>query len=183
MIRLPKYLTRVTPLSKALAMVFFVTLPFSGFYLGVRYQKSVSPNLPSIGVVQVTPPEMTVAVTKEAGPGYEVATVGNDVPAVFPGDLNADGKIETVKIFRDNIYSRSLPLVVVVFGPNEEGGKEVYRIRMDANELGEAQVINNFQGYSRPAVMFQPISTGYGSGFTSHLDFVVYGENFHFKER
>lgn len=35
---------QVTPLSKYLAMVLFVALPFIGFVLGVRYQKNVSIN-------------------------------------------------------------------------------------------------------------------------------------------
>ena len=36
---LPKELTIVTPLSKTLAMVVFVSLPILGFFLGIRYQE------------------------------------------------------------------------------------------------------------------------------------------------
>lgn len=36
--RLPVFLTTVTPLSKALAMVLFIVLPLLGFYLGFLYQ-------------------------------------------------------------------------------------------------------------------------------------------------
>lgn len=36
---LPSSLTTVTPISKFLAMVLFVTLPFVGFYLGMQYGK------------------------------------------------------------------------------------------------------------------------------------------------
>lgn len=37
--KLPASLTTVTPLSKFIAMVLFVSLPFIGFYLGMEYQK------------------------------------------------------------------------------------------------------------------------------------------------
>jgi len=37
--KLPKYLTTVTPFSKALALIIFVTFPLLGFYLGIKYQK------------------------------------------------------------------------------------------------------------------------------------------------
>ena len=36
---LPEYMTTVTPFSKALAMVLFVSLPFVGFILGMLYQQ------------------------------------------------------------------------------------------------------------------------------------------------
>ncbi len=41
--KLPKSFTTVTPLSKALAMVLFVLLPFVGFFFGYRYHQSLSP--------------------------------------------------------------------------------------------------------------------------------------------
>lgn len=37
--RLPKSFTTVTPLSKTLAFILFIALPFAGFYLGMEYQK------------------------------------------------------------------------------------------------------------------------------------------------
>lgn len=39
MIKLPKELTTITPLSKFLAMGLFILLPFVGFYLGTQYQE------------------------------------------------------------------------------------------------------------------------------------------------
>lgn len=45
---LPKFLTIVTPFSKALAMILFIALPFIGFYLGVTYQNQLSPS-PTMG--------------------------------------------------------------------------------------------------------------------------------------
>ena len=44
MINSPKSLTTVTPLSKILAGVLFVILPFLGFYLGREYEKKIVQN-------------------------------------------------------------------------------------------------------------------------------------------
>ena len=38
---LPKWATTVTPLSKTLALIIFITFPIVGFFLGVRYQQIV----------------------------------------------------------------------------------------------------------------------------------------------
>lgn len=38
---LPKSLTTITPFSKILAAILYITLPFAGFYLGMEYQKSI----------------------------------------------------------------------------------------------------------------------------------------------
>ena len=40
---LPKPLVTVTTLSKILEGILFVLLPFTGFYLGMKYQTSISP--------------------------------------------------------------------------------------------------------------------------------------------
>lgn len=46
MAKLPTSMTTVTRLSKIIAMVLFITLPFIGFYLGMLYQKMVTPAYP-----------------------------------------------------------------------------------------------------------------------------------------
>jgi hypothetical protein len=43
--KISKAWTTVTPLSKALALLLFIALPFIGFYLGMEYQKRISPQL------------------------------------------------------------------------------------------------------------------------------------------
>src|SRR3990167_1335774 len=40
---LPKELTTVTRLSKILVAILFVSLPFVGFFLGIRYQEMLNP--------------------------------------------------------------------------------------------------------------------------------------------
>ena len=44
--KFPKWLTTVTPFSKALAMILFIILPFVGFYLGMQYQQKVAISTP-----------------------------------------------------------------------------------------------------------------------------------------
>lgn len=39
--RLPKSLTTVTTLSKIIALILFISMPFIGFYLGRNYQKGI----------------------------------------------------------------------------------------------------------------------------------------------
>lgn len=41
--KLPKSLTSVTPFSKTLAAILFITFPFLGFYLGTQYEKGINP--------------------------------------------------------------------------------------------------------------------------------------------
>lgn len=60
--KLPKSLTTITALSKALALILFVALPFLGFWLGIGYQKIVDesffytlPTKSSSSSISVTP--------------------------------------------------------------------------------------------------------------------------------
>lgn len=46
--KLPQYLTTVTPLSKFLALFLFFTLPLIGFYLGMEYQKTIVDSLSEV---------------------------------------------------------------------------------------------------------------------------------------
>ncbi len=43
-----KVFTTVTPFSKLVALILFIPLPFIGFYLGIEYQKSITPQYPSL---------------------------------------------------------------------------------------------------------------------------------------
>lgn len=48
--QLPKELTTVTPLSKVIALLFFVTLPILAFIFGMNYQKALENN--QVGSIQ-----------------------------------------------------------------------------------------------------------------------------------
>ncbi len=41
MYKLPKSLTTVTRVSKTIALIMFIALPFIGFYVGMRYQQEL----------------------------------------------------------------------------------------------------------------------------------------------
>lgn len=43
-----KSLTTVTPLSKTIALILFIALPFLGFVLGMQYQASIDVSLMAI---------------------------------------------------------------------------------------------------------------------------------------
>lgn len=65
--RLPKFLTTVTPLSKLLAGMLFITLPFLGFYLGIQYQKNNS---------TITSPSKSTSVTPTFTPQQSIINSG-----------------------------------------------------------------------------------------------------------
>jgi hypothetical protein len=46
--KLHKSLTTVTPFSKAIALILFITLPFLGFILGMQYQATIDISLMAI---------------------------------------------------------------------------------------------------------------------------------------
>jgi len=46
--KLPKSWTKATLLSKILAIILFVSLPFIGFYFGIRYLRGPSPTIQSV---------------------------------------------------------------------------------------------------------------------------------------
>lgn len=46
MAKLPQSFTKVTAVSKLVTMVLFIAFPFIGFYLGMQYQKMITPAYP-----------------------------------------------------------------------------------------------------------------------------------------
>ena len=59
--KLPKFLTTVTPFSKFLALTLFVTFPFIGFYLGIKYQHLVYSSMPPSVTIFPTPTKNLVS--------------------------------------------------------------------------------------------------------------------------
>lgn len=49
---LPKELTTVTPLSKLVALIVFIALPFIAFYYGVLYQSSMQTEIAAPPILQ-----------------------------------------------------------------------------------------------------------------------------------
>ncbi|MBP9816051.1 hypothetical protein KBD09_02330 [Candidatus Woesebacteria bacterium] len=69
-LKLPTSLTTVTPLSKLIALILFVSLPFLGFYLGVQYGKlqiKAVENEPQTKIVRITKEEDQKDLLKRCG--------------------------------------------------------------------------------------------------------------------
>lgn len=82
---LPKELTKVTPLSKKLALIVFITLPILAFLLGMRYQRMLGDNEANI------PPAGQKGCTLEA----KICPDGSTVGRVGPNCEFAPCPIET----------------------------------------------------------------------------------------
>ncbi|MBI3980952.1 hypothetical protein HY345_03050 [Candidatus Microgenomates bacterium] len=91
---LPKELTTVTPLSKILAIIFFITFPLMGFYLGLSYQKNIEQAQVTNNSVQN---EKSINLQQAGNADNQVALVGGDhslIELKFPDDsgITTDGK-------------------------------------------------------------------------------------------
>lgn len=84
--KLPKELTTVTPLSKYLAMILFISLPFIGFYIGIRYEESI------VSVNDVNSQEVSVVPTPTE---YSPSPIVSSIP-VTQRDIN--------KLDKGNLY-------------------------------------------------------------------------------
>lgn len=91
---LPKELTTVTPLSKAIALILFVSLPIIGFIFGMNYQAGAYDNL-----IKLAPTGEPVACTMEAKICPDGTAVGRTPPScefdACPPVDNTDGKTFT----------------------------------------------------------------------------------------
>lgn len=77
--KLPKELTTVTPLSKALALVLFITLPMLGFYIGMQYNQM----LMNIKIMQIE--EQLMAEKKKPTPTPDQNKSGVQGAEIRPG--------------------------------------------------------------------------------------------------
>jgi hypothetical protein len=86
---LPKSWTKVTPLSKALALILFIALPIAGFLLGMQYQRVVDVaafSQPPDSVVVPSENEMTVTMADNNKTVY--AKVGEEVAISLGTNFN-----------------------------------------------------------------------------------------------
>ncbi len=108
--KLPKSWTTVTPFSKTLAFVLFITLPFVGFYLGMKYQQgsslsnyqsqpiSLTPTV--VPTVLPSPNEKTITLTQQDTDNTVNLKVGDriflnlNLPAIYkPNILNSNPEV------------------------------------------------------------------------------------------
>ena len=77
--KLPKELTTVTPLSKAVALIMFISLPIIAFLFGMQYQMQLSEQNSSIPPV-VIPSSAPIACTMDAKTCPDGSSVGRVGP-------------------------------------------------------------------------------------------------------
>lgn len=78
---LPKSWTTVTPFSTILAIILFVVLPFACFFLGMEYQKKITPQILSPqSLPQPTQAPMQTQCTMEAKLCHDGSSVGRSGP-------------------------------------------------------------------------------------------------------
>lgn len=109
--------------------------------------------------------------------GQEVRT-----PDEFLVDLKGDGAKELVRVYEESsiIGTRSKPVIVKVFSDSSSACQEVFsytgKQTADAfgaswgsNEIGFPRPFDKFFGDAKQAFLFEPITTGYGSGYSAYV--------------
>lgn len=103
--------------------------------------------------------------------------------STFSADLKGDGTQETIMVYEQKSNGeRNKPEIVQIFSGNSScyklefsyGGNSGDR---SGNERGFYRVLNNFWGKGQNAFLFEPVSTGYGSGSSSLLNFITYDKS------
>ncbi|HVA97145.1 MAG TPA: hypothetical protein VND99_05815 [Candidatus Acidoferrales bacterium] len=80
--RFPKWATKVTPLSKFLAMALFIIFPFVGFYLGIKYEQKIGLQNILIDKHAIQEPQIITATDKNTNQLFK-AHVGNIIKIVL----------------------------------------------------------------------------------------------------
>ncbi len=129
--------------------------------------------------------------------GYELASGSwngdqTNMPAdEFLVDLKGDGTKELVRVYDQQLQikgsygERSMPIIVKVFSGADASCRELFSytasqqpdgngVLWGANESGLAYVSAGFFGDQKQAFVFEPISTGYGSGSSYPIDILAW---------
>ena len=110
----PNPFTTVTPLSKALALILFIALPFLGYYLGMKYQ-AVLPNNQQLanGAVPTTPnpqPNIANVCTKKSyGDINEILTKysvrrGDSLLSIAKKELGDSSRLQELAVMNSDKY-------------------------------------------------------------------------------
>lgn len=102
--KFPLWLITVTPLSKVLAMILFITLPFVGFYLGMQYQQKVTVApvasevqkavIPTLTPTQVaTPPPTSASTDVSTWKTYKNTQYGFQFS--YPSNIGTECKVDS----------------------------------------------------------------------------------------
>lgn len=65
-VKLPKYFTKVTPLSKTLALILFISLPIVAFFIGIQYEKIIQQSHVSVTSIIGQPSPTNIQIRNAA---------------------------------------------------------------------------------------------------------------------
>ena len=150
---LPQSLTTVTPLSKALALSLFVSLPFIGFYFGYQYHQNFSYS-------ETPPPEITPSNSPSQIPTVKpYANTSTTKPKQGGADL------EDIRYalppgweakFRDN---------GLFISPADNGGYFFIKVYKYAGDVGRREYFCQLVGYCIEETYFTEVKIGNTSGY------------------
>lgn len=156
---------------------FFIFAIFASFILGV---------LLTIFILKPTSPKPIPTLPSQPTTGGTDLTKYS-LEKQLQGDLDGDGQPETIKIFAETVSStpgggRSLPILTKIYS---NVGQEVFSFngnenpakKRSGNELADAQILSNFFGDGRNALLVVNESTGYGSGSGLLVNFILHGNS------
>jgi hypothetical protein len=117
---------------------------------------------------------------------YTIAdVVSTGSKAIFRADLDGDGNNEEIVVYWENRQEKSHPIITKVYKytQNSEAmevfsfsGEEIKDQIRSGNELYDAKVLPNFWENGKDTFMVINKSTGYGSGYTTYMNFITFGE-------
>ena len=87
-----KQLTTVTPLSKLLAMILFILLPFLGFYLGIQYRELIYSANKTVVLEQTQTPFQQAMGVVDQFENYQKLRNGNKVMRLFTPPISITDK-------------------------------------------------------------------------------------------
>jgi hypothetical protein len=110
--------------------------------------------------------------------GYELAKNASGTDYEFNVDLNNDGIKESVRVYQssaNDFGERTGPNMIKIFFGTKDCPKEEFSHEFaEENEIHSVQFIANFLGDGRDVIIIDGMSTGYGSGATEKLHFLIW---------
>jgi hypothetical protein len=114
---------------------------------------------------------------------YEIARIDSK-SLEYKIDLNGDTKEEIVRVYNQitETGARNLPIILkILSGPTDclkedftYTGRKDPNVNLYENEIADFQILPNFWGEGRNAIMLLGEQTAYGSGFTIYTHFLTF---------
>src|SRR3989338_9061208 len=107
--KLPKEINTVTPFSRLMALILFITLPIIFFFVGIRYQSEIATTMINIPTPLVTK-LITPTIPQLQPPAYGKVSIQGTVTSYNPIPAEIDGEpMLKVQIQNNTIFKVMLP--------------------------------------------------------------------------